>query len=1230
MKFQKQKRGKPKALRAVCQLLLTAMLLSCIGSTAAYAASGVDGSAQNTNVGLPSYGGGGGSATGKFVYTNEKFGGLKISYIITSTDGTKRYDPSLDKSNKMQPLFKDLNPVSLVNSPGWNGYLTDTKKLGYYAIAPIYIWNKRLYKDDWKAGEAGIKRNKSGKFSYAWEDDISKYRVTADDFKKAYEQIKGDKYGKLSKTAGSKDSGTGVGSPKEVFNRFWPNKDFNLMTYFDDEFLQFGTKRYETEEEYLDPKNLEQVQHQTAISALILKVMKNKYKNDAKIVKALDAGLEMLDMTKEEESPFKFVIMLEPMLYLYSDTNTPQITYWITPNNFAAGCLVDGNNSKKLENFPARYKPKSSSSGTGLGGKKSSSSGNSISNLSMLSMIKEMGRAANSSTRSKNKISGSYRYWLGTIYGDATLDSKSGKNRINGQIQDGATNLSDPKEKKPEALCTKIEYAGPVNNFNDTTNSLGDYVRCKGYIGGAWADGDKDYTTGKAEWYKSFAIMFPSEYTQASTPVKVSAVSSSTNLSMITESSELGEDLTPVNYNMAITQSNDEHKSQWVSLDKQIHKALKTIGDTLKTGQSASNKIEEDLLNTVKKVAVSGAKSNDKDDIEDLQHLLTILSLGLKGDGQNFDNDENVDKVRMMLLKNYLDNEGSLYSSTLAKKIDLLSTNIQKQKSSGTKFKALANTEAANSTSLVDTIVVKASQGEILNNENMDIELGDEGGLLTGVNVSANAKGLGELGKRADASAQIQATRAGVSGSFEYSSQIVSLYSGYLKFDPKYYVNNKSYASSDSEKRLKGTIKELKEEKDVEKYGSYVLPKTGLDKQTSEIQALFTDYLGDCKDFLRSSEAKSLDEGALKSRLILELKIRVLMYLDVIRDCRTGVKWESFTKSDGVNSDRVWESLDSFNSEYMPTGDKLLEETNKLLSGNTFNGILAKDSVDFIRSQVQSAATSNAGTQDKSSNTGSSSTLGANNTFTFRTQAKSGLDAGSFRSAIGMTYCQIDNSHFGKISEGEYKLMPNYTATSYNSSTSPSVEIGDINDLKRFVEAMETYAIGEESKLPESIQAEVEELPEEEQEAFRNTGYRYFGNALPYDRYDSIEEMFAYGDDGGFKDENVNRIFSKKGGRYYVSIAGLRKYRDQCSLDEDDEWETEESNSGSEDGSSEVKEGSIEEESENLDKKIARQQKIMAVYGAGNNSILRQLFNQLCALKLIKTNDEKGSVQFNG
>lgn len=85
--------------------------------------------------------------------------------------------------------------------------------------------------------------------------------------------------------------------------------------------------------------------------------------------------------------------------------------------------------------------------------------------------------------------------------------------------------------------------------------------------------------------------------------------------------------------------------------------------DSISEGREATTKIAKQLLKAagVKAGSLTEDEEITKEDLAAMTKLLKMVTLGLEAEGKNYDTDDNVDRVRMYLLQNYLDDESSLY-----------------------------------------------------------------------------------------------------------------------------------------------------------------------------------------------------------------------------------------------------------------------------------------------------------------------------------------------------------------------------------------------------------------------------------------------------------------------------------------------------------------------------------------------------------------------------------------
>lgn len=991
-----------------------------------------------------------------------RYSALKISLVVTSTDGVSRYNPSLnkDKNSSSQPLYRDITPLGLsCNTKAFSG-LTGNSTIGWYGIGGCYIYDPTSVGENMPLGtmhggkdmEGAVERTSDGK--WVWNgsnNNINDYRITEGQLNKSYEAATKKKDAKGNKVKINPNNKDGV-KAGDLYRRFLynPKNDNSIWGLQGEDFLKLGLVTIEGEEAD-KPANQVKIAGNRAVIYTLLHAMKKVHSKD-KDTELNDLFDRALKATLGEDEEFKFVLLLELAAPLYKAGSAD--LYWITPDNYAAASVC--NDAKDLKNFPGMNKSSSggkvtsgSSKGSGnFGGNANGGNNNSSSsvkrNRGLLDYVRKMdGMTTPGGQAQKNRISrgitGSYRYWLGQDYGN-------GVEHLSGLVDKSYKDIKE-SQKKPEILASRLCYKGPIANVEGDEHAK----RAIGFVAGSWADKDtdiKDYTNDTYQW--GFGCISIEDADGGVAPVMQKAVVSSTNISLVTTVTEAGKEKLDVpNFNFSTLVPDGENSNGYKKLKSWATESLKSIKETGEMNAEVEKMLDEAVeWNTVKLPASDDEKKESKKltkkQREDIKKYLSLLVTGLWKKNSTFATERNAELFMQMLLSlnsnssTSSSSSGNSVSSDPSKGILLMSAAINRQKSGTNRFKATSfDTETKKP--LTQTVMSEFNTSNVITAEklNIDTDQVGEGLVLEGAAVTGNTDDIKNFGYIADETVKEQ----GGSPDKKYFANPIVMYGCYLKLDPLILVHNKNW-DSNSAKALGSidftnadSIKKSKVDKTEKSKNDYVsIPKGSIDLATAELQALITDFIADSKEYLNILKTSGGDfkEEETKAILSRELQIRILMWLDVIRDMRPGVEYRSFTRSDGSNSDRIWADTESFWN---------------VKQENQTDGI--------------------AQYRDKFTNKGYS--FGAN-------PASSKFESNKTKSSLGMVYCdfipydghsreEVILDNFGRIKLREqYAVLANYTGTGSNKPESVWVYLGtdEGKGKQTLLESFDMLDVGED------------------------------------------------------------------------------------------------------------------------------------------------------------------------
>lgn len=986
---------------------------------------------------------------------------IKLSLVITSTDGISRYNPALNEGAdaERQPLYSKINPIGLSCDTKAFADLEKEENLGCYGIGGCWIYEpSSFYLGGYGAAgghnddEGAIKRTSKGFDWTRTNNNVSKYRLTKDILEKAYDTAKkkkdfqGDKL-KFYEAAG-------VSNVNDLYSGFLYNPE-NRNKIFGTKsksFLKFGMTNIKDKEALEKPANRPKIVGNKAVMYTLITAMKKVHKGeDAKLDKIFDKALEA---TLANDSDFRFLILLEIAAPLYGSSHD---LFWLTENNFAAACICK--DSKDFENFPRRYAKNENTSGIGANsssssGKKSSLGGGSADKdkdknkgstkrmLGLLDMRKEIDSTCNKDLRYSRGIGGSYKYWMGTLSGNTA------PSRLNGRIDLAYVDGQSASEKKAEIVGSRLSFTGPI-----FTDAEGNVKRSNGFRTGDWAADVKDYGNGEYEKYNwGWGCLSSEDAGIGASPVMQKAVVSSTNISLVSTVTEAGKEKLDVpNFNFSTLVPDGENSNGYKKLKSWATESLKSIKETGEVSKEVEDMLDEAVdWSTVKLPASDNenveSKKFTKKQREEIKKRLSLLVTGLWKNNKTFVTERNAELFMQMLLSLNSDSSktssssGNSVSADPSKGILLMSTTIKRQKQGTNRFIATSYDTEDKKPLDPQTVMSEFNTSNMLTAEKLDINTDKigEGLVLEGAQVTGNTDDIKNLGNIADETVKDQ----GGDPNKKYFAQPIVMYGCYLKLDPLVYVHNKQWDKNndkslgsidftDSKSILKSKVD--KTEKSKNDYVS--MPKGSIDVATAELQALITDWIADSKEYLNLEyeSNRGINAAEAEKRLDRELQIRILMWLDVIRDMRTGVEYRSYTRSDGENSDRVWAPVDTFWSKLQDsTEDKIIDY------GKLFN------------------------------NTGRYS-FGVN-------PESSPFKNDKTESSLGMVFCDFTSvddssrkgyirSHFGTMNERSfYAIMPYYTGTANNKAQSAWICLGDDAENTKFhlVDSFKGLQVGDD------------------------------------------------------------------------------------------------------------------------------------------------------------------------
>lgn len=672
----------------VCCLLAVTMLIPTSIALAAGSGEDVGGGGISYTVSNNTNGtSNGGSSTGTIDFN----GGIKVSFMITSTDGESYYKP---EENTMIPLLANKTPTGLIASSKVPQGYTDGENLGYFAVGSVYVTKS----NNSTKGEAGIYTDGKGSFSFKWDKTaVSNKKVTAEDFQKAYKEIN-SKYGyKLSQSP--------VNKGEDLFTALSPNSTFKMMNSYDSSFLNFGMKLYTTNEEFLNHPT--EVSHNKAVLGTLMQVMINKYGSTSSVGKLIqECGLETL--ADIDNSDYKFCILIEPALVI----DKSSVNYFVTANSYLAGSLCE--TSGDFESFPRTAE-----------------------NLSIA--MKFMGNSCNVSTRAKNGLNLGYKYFIGQRYG-------SNATKVNGRIESTSDN---PSEKKPENLVSRVYYKGWFS-----WNKKLELTKTKGFITGSYKSEDYKHGWGTLacedymEMNGNNAVMSSTSLSvvnggESNSPVINMGVFGESASEQVTNSylKEIYEALDSIleQINGSSSSGSSEANEEWVNkmnsfAADRLTNILISIGAAT-GGLNEYDKVTDEQRNAKYNSIVSALSTGLKvEEIEDKDGNKVIT----------LNTPENVELAKYLYLYSMTSKGEEVATS--------FSTEIKNyKKSGGTKYLKV-KIENGDREQICDQILGGAgvdvfSSNEskaIINYTQKDIELG-ENEILEGIEMSANVTGISDL-----------------------------------------------------------------------------------------------------------------------------------------------------------------------------------------------------------------------------------------------------------------------------------------------------------------------------------------------------------------------------------------------------------------------------------------------------------------------------------------------------
>lgn len=991
-----------------------------------------------------------------------RYSALKVSLVVTSTDGISKYNPSLNKDQKerVQPLYRDITPLGLsCNTKAFSG-LTGNSSIGWYGIGGCYIYDPKCPGDAMGLGsdkggndiEGAVERTSDGKWQWnGSNNNLVKYRITKEQLDASYKATTTKKDTKGNKVKINPNNKDGV-TAKDLYSRFLynPKNNNSIWGLEGENFLRVGLVTIEGDDAD-KPANQVKIAGNRAIIYTLLHSMKKVHSKDkdTELNGLFDRALKA---TLGEDEEFKFVLLFELAEPLYKAGSKD--LYWLTTNNYAAASVC--NDAKDLKNFPGMNKGSSDGKATAGSNKDSrnfgggatgnnNSTASSKRNNGLLDYVRKMeGMTTPGGQAQRNRISrgitGSYTFWLGKDYGE-------GVEHLSG-LEDKSYKEIDQSQKKPVILATRLSYKGPIANEKGKE----DATRAIGFVSGSWADdyeSRKNYTNDTYQW--GWGCWSIEDADGGVAPVMQKAVVSSTNISLVSTVTESGKEKLDVpNFNFSTLVPDGENSNGYKKLKSWATESLKSIKETGEMNAEVEKMLDEAVdWSTVKLPASDDEKVESKKltkkQREEIKKYLSLLVTGLWKNNKTFATERNAELFMQLLLSlnsnssTSSSSSGNSVSSDPSKGILLMSAAINRQKSGTNRFKATSfDTETKQP--LTQTVLAEFNTSNVITAEklNIDTDKVGEGLVLEGAQVTGNTDDIKNFGHIADETVKEQ----GGNPDKQYFANPIVLYGCYLKLDPLILVHNNNWKSknakalgsidfTDAKSILKSKVD--KTEKSKNDYVS--IPKGSIDLATAELQALITDFIADSKEYLNILKTSGADfkENETKAILSRELQIRILMWLDVIRDMRQGVEYRSYTRSDGSNSDRIWADTESFWN---------------VKQENQTDGI--------------------AEYRDKFTNKGYS--FGAN-------PNSSKFESNKTKSSLGMVYCdfipydghsreEVILDNFGRIKLREqYAVLANYTGTGSNKPESVWVYLGDANNGKgkqTLLESFDMLDVGED------------------------------------------------------------------------------------------------------------------------------------------------------------------------
>lgn len=995
----------------------------------------------------------GGSTSTPTTYSwMNNFSAVKLSLVVTSVDGISRYNPALnneDADKQKQPLYSRINPIGLSCDTRAFSELEDEKNLGCYGIGGVWIYEPD---SSWitvgaKAGkndnEGAVKHTSKG---YSWTNEnnnLVKYRLTPKIMEAAYNATikKKDFDGDKLKFYEPK----GVTDAAGLYNAFLynPGNHNKILEEAASTFTKTGMTNIPDLEAMQNPKNKDKILGNKAVIYTLLRAMKKVHNGeDAKLDKLFDKALEA---TLSNDSDFRFLILVEIASPLIRASND---CLWLTTNNFMAACVCK--DDKELGEFPRRYasneKTGSISAGDSNGGglttnkdkNKNKGSSKVSRQLGLLDMINDTSSNCNMSLRTSRGIRGDYQKWVGTKDDGAQA-------ALNGRVKVKYTPGQSKSEKKKEIIGSRLDYRGPIAVVD------GEVKRSTGFNREIMENKPEQLLKGEYEKYLwGWGCLSSEDAGIGASPVMQKAVVSSTNISLVSTVTEAGKEKLDVpNFNFSTLVPDGENSNGYKKLKSWATESLKSIKETGEMNAEVEKMLDEAVdWSTVKLPASDDEKVESKKltkkQREEIKKYLSLLVTGLWKNNKTFATERNAELFMQLLLSlnsnssTSSSSSGNSVSSDPSKGILLMSTTIKRQKHGTNRFKATSfDTETKQP--LTQTVLAEFNTSNVITAEklNIDTDKVGEGLVLEGAQVTGNTDDIKNFGHIADETVKEQ----GGNPDKQYFANPIVLYGCYLKLDPLILVHNNNWKSknakalgsidfTDAKSILKSKVD--KTEKSKNDYVS--IPKGSIDLATAELQALITDFIADSKEYLNILKTSGADfkENETKAILSRELQIRILMWLDVIRDMRPGVEYRSFTRSDGSNSDRIWADTESFWN---------------VKQENQTDGI--------------------AQYRDKFTNKGYS--FGAN-------PASSKFESNKTKSSLGMVYCdfipydghsreEVILDNFGRIKiRNQYAVLANYTGTGSNKPESVWVYLGtdEGKGKQTLLESFDMLDVGED------------------------------------------------------------------------------------------------------------------------------------------------------------------------